>query len=376
MTQYITDTSTPASKVIHLDSAHAQVYLSKDVDDNNLTSQFIYHMNESINCPNHMSMICSLHTVTIPYSFYNVRHGINNELILILSGTTSNDGTYKLLFPSGNYTAISFLNTFLDIMNSVNDGSGINGLLQYTWDIGQSLYRLYKYATEIEAYVHMPSNPFLPDAPVFGLFDKNRIRYTLRTDGGPESTTLSINWAESTCNSLFGFRQNNGTQQIRWSSTSTFGLTSDKVIDMNDDIHGLYLRTSLTTDGTLNAETGIFSNILSRIPINTNPGGVIFHVPSNSSHKLQISMPNIKSIGVKLTDDQNNLIDLNGLNWQLSVQIDFVERLKLIPQNPHRLKITNSPLIKKETNSITNDVDTKTRNQDIRRRTKIRDKSA
>ena len=99
---------------------------------------------------------------------------------------------------------------------------------------------------------------------------------------------------------------------------------------MNDEIHGLYLRTSLTTDGTLNAETGIFSNILSRIPVTCNAGGVIFHTPNNSSHKLQISLPVIKFITIKLTDEMNRVLDLNGLNFQISIQIDFVRRLQTL----------------------------------------------
>ena len=41
-------------------------------------------------------------------------------------------------------------------------------------------------------------------------------------------------------------------------------------------------------------------------------------------------MPVIKMVGVKLTDDKNRLMDLNGLNWQLSIQIDFVPRLQTL----------------------------------------------
>eukprot|EP01050_Picozoa_sp_SAG11_P063374 SAG11_NODE_43143_length_169_cov_401.214286_1_plen_40_part_01 len=38
---YITDTSTPASKVIHLDSAHAHVQYSKDDEGNQITTNFL-----------------------------------------------------------------------------------------------------------------------------------------------------------------------------------------------------------------------------------------------------------------------------------------------------------------------------------------------
>eukprot|EP01050_Picozoa_sp_SAG11_P039946 SAG11_NODE_17090_length_528_cov_905.195804_1_plen_83_part_10 len=79
---YITDTSTPASKVIHLDSRHAHVLHQLDEDGNEITTNFMYHMKEAVVCPDHLSMICSLHTATIPYSFYNVRHNVNNSLIV------------------------------------------------------------------------------------------------------------------------------------------------------------------------------------------------------------------------------------------------------------------------------------------------------
>jgi hypothetical protein len=38
----------------------------------------------------------------------------------------------------------------------------------------------------------------------------------------------------------------------RWRSRDgvSYSVYSDKVIDMDDEIHGLYLRTSLATDGT------------------------------------------------------------------------------------------------------------------------------
>ena len=97
-------------------------------------------------------------------------------------------------------------------------------------------------------------------------------------------------------------------QQIPYSADGLVSIASNKVIDMNDEIHGLYMRTSLTTNGTLNAETGVFNDILARVPITCNPGGIIFHTPNNSTHKLQITSPVIKFILVKLTDDHNRLL--------------------------------------------------------------------
>eukprot|EP01051_Picozoa_sp_SAG22_P012958 SAG22_NODE_1398_length_4507_cov_9.035617_7_plen_90_part_00 len=83
---------------------------------------------------------------------------------------------------------------------------------------------------------------------------------------------LSLKWndPETTINDLFGFRES-AAQTIPYSTNGMTNITSDKVVDMNDEIHGLYLRTSLTSNGTLNAQSGIFGDILSRIPIDCNP---------------------------------------------------------------------------------------------------------
>ena len=140
---YITDTSTPASKVIHLDSAHAHVQYQKDDDGNLITTNFLYHMNEAIVCPDHLSMICSLHTATIPYSFYNVRNNVNNSLVIAYTETTRG-GMYKLVFPSGSYNAQSFIRTFIEIMN------GSTNFLTNPWESidGVDQYRMYYYTGE------------------------------------------------------------------------------------------------------------------------------------------------------------------------------------------------------------------------------------
>ena len=111
---YITDTSTPASKVIHLDSGDAHTYHHKDAEGNEISSSFLFHMSEAIVCPEHLSMICSLHSCTIPYTFYNVRNDVNNAVVFTYGGSQLGAlaGDYKVVFPSGSYTALSFLNEF------------------------------------------------------------------------------------------------------------------------------------------------------------------------------------------------------------------------------------------------------------------------
>jgi hypothetical protein len=336
---YILDTSTPASKVINIDSRFAHVFNRRDEDGNQLTSDFLFQMKESVLCPEHLSMICFLQSATIPYSFYNIRHKVNNELILdFVDAVAGRGGTYKLVIPAGSYNAITFANYFTDTLNATDNE------IASPWAPG--LFRLYK--KESGVFQAMTTNPFINYVVNMSL-DLVRLRFKIYTT--TQDSTLSCKWndVETTVNDLFGFRDN-APQLIPYSTNGLTNLASDKVIDMNDEIHGLYLRTSLTSNGTLNAQTGVFSDILARIPITCNPGGIIFHTPNNSTHKLQITSPVIKYILVRLTDDHNRLLDLNGMHFQISVQIDFVPRIPNLvglTKTQRRLKIANKPNIKK-----------------------------
>ena len=92
-------------------------------------------------------------------------------------------------------------------------------------------------------------------------------------------------------------------------------------------VRSLYVRSNLTTSSVLDSAVGGgFSSILARIPIDVDSGGVITISPSDGSvHKLYIKVKDITIIGLRLTDQRNRLIDLNGLDWDISLQFDFVE---------------------------------------------------
>ena len=135
---YITDTSTPASKVIHLDSAHASINHIKDDEGNVITSDFVYYMNEAITCPDHLSMLCSLHSATIPYSFYNIREGVNDKIDIIVSVTGfTSPKEHVLTLEAGNYTAISLATQFkqkLEYALANNPGQALPSIITINYD--------------------------------------------------------------------------------------------------------------------------------------------------------------------------------------------------------------------------------------------------
>ena len=125
------------------------------------------------------------------------------------------------------------------------------------------------------------------------------------------------------------------------------------------------LRTNLVSKGTLSSNTSIFSNILARIPISTiengggitkgdaQQGGMIYFNPSQATHQNLVDLSAIDVIGVRLTDDKDRTIDLNGLDFQIAILLQYVNH----PSPPP----TKKPLIKDNTKKdIKNKPTTKT----------------
>ena len=303
MSGYNLETNTPASVVIHLDSRYASNYIQKVTDSSgdsrDLTTNYIYNLKEALEISDSMVCLVSLHSATIPYSFYNIRTGINDTFTIrvVYNGVTYNN---DITLDEGNYNVSNLLTELVNKVNTLQyDGANtianratIAKGTQFDYD--RKLLKFRFYYTTTDALLTQISFIFTSDQAnagnCMGFYDDGTI-YTLNRNGDSSNNLLSA-----------------------------------KVIDLNDQIHGLYVRQNLVSKGTLDNATGIFSNILSRIPITTNAGGVIFFSPNDGTHKSMVDLKSIQSIGLKLTDDTNRAIDLNGGHWQVSLQIDYVYR--------------------------------------------------
>ena len=80
------------------------------------------------------------------------------------------------------------------------------------------------------------------------------------------------------------------------------------------------MRTNLSTTSVLDSHIGGgFSNILTRVPIKADPGQVINIDPINGNvHKLLLKLKAITNISIRLTNQKNETINLNGLDFDVS----------------------------------------------------------
>jgi hypothetical protein len=176
--------------------------------------------------------------------------------------------------------------------------------------------------------------------------------YYTTTDDLLTEISFLFTSAQNNAGNIMGFYDDGTLYTLTRNGGSTNNLKSAKVVDLNDQIHGLYVRQNLVSKGTLDNATGIFSNILSRIPITTNAGGVIFFSPNDGTHKSMVDLKSIQSIGIKLTDDTNRPLDLNGGHWQVSLQIDYVFRkepiLELTKVSRRIMELSQQKLIEEQ----------------------------
>ena len=286
---YALETNALPSKIIYLDSRDASVYLSEG------NSYFQYVLNEQIEVPENMNCLVSLNGATIPYSFYNIREGVNDKVdFTITESGTTNVGSATFTIPAGNYSAIS-LGNFVEqnLPDVVLTGTNYN--FTFTMD-------------------------YQPDS--------QKYQFAIAGAGADASKVLDMvllfntgTNATSHARIEFGFKE----RDVILTPTSQLAdRTSDNVIDINGSIHGVYIRTNLVSSGTLDTQNGTFSNILARIPIKVQSGGIIFSESNTNTHKSLIDVRNISILTIRLTDERNRILDLNGLHFQLGIQIDFV----------------------------------------------------
>ena len=124
--------------------------------------------------------------------------------------------------------------------------------------------------------------------------------------------TFTIELA-STCLKLLGFTN------AQHSSPNDV-LTSNSIVNLSG-ISSIYVHSSLLTNN-LDSRTKTLSNILCRIPVDTASYGILQYI-NNNNFKCSVNDKTIDLLRIRLEDDDTNLIQLNGQEWVITLQVDF-----------------------------------------------------
>lgn len=284
---YVLDAGNENSKVIHITSTDATNSLSSD-------GAFLsYDLETPIITPQDQDTLVSLYSAVVPYSFYNIRSDVNDKVFYRLLSAPGVPQFFQI--PEGSYTINSLkteLETQFNLIGTTTTTIGFNRTtMKFTYSQtqkgGSGLF--------VDWY-----------------FDFNS---TTSYHGGEVALGLPINY------------EGNGQEFIlrSGSSPNIFDFVSPDVPDVNGDTHSLNIRTNLTSKGCIDSHTKSFSTILGTMPIDVNFGGVIFFRPADAIHKIIIQQKVVKTITIRLTDDRDRLLDLNGLSFNITLLVDHIK---------------------------------------------------
>ena len=342
------ETGTGASRVLFINSADATQNLS---DNRSITTDFLFVPDESIVVPPHHQILLSIHHTQIPFSFYNFQVGRNARLDYSLTayGSIATSDTGFIQIPSGNYNASTLARKITQLLNAETNVGTLTMRLnrdtlkyEYNWipDAGAGFKRLtFRIAhgdnknINCRDEIGFNKNKFVGGSENFDVwFENDGSNFRGGSSDGATNQTIIMN---TTTPATFFWNGDN-------TATLTGGATAENffsVVDMFASIRSLYIRTNLTTSSILDSAIGGgFSSILARIPINVNSGGVITIDPTDGAvHKLLLKIREITFFYIRLTDQRNRVIDLNGLDFDLSLQFDFIEKpIIKIPKDKRR----------------------------------------
>lgn len=337
------ETGTGASRVMFLNSGDATQHQAGA----SLTTDYVFIPDESIVVPPHHSILMSLHHTQIPFSFYNFQSGRNTKLDYGLSdtGVVSAVDTGTIEIPEGNYNAATLRNKIMELLNAETNVGTLTIRFnrdtlkyEYNW-VGLAGFRrlTLRIATGTNATNNFRDEMGFNDNKFY--LGNSSYNVYFENDGlGNLDCGFSTDLAGTS------YFQSTSADTTFWTGIGNQGAGTENifsVVDMNAAIRSLYIRTNLTTSSILDSSVGGgFSSILARVPIDVNSGSIITISPIDGSvHKLIIKVREITIIGVRLTDQRNRLIDLNGLDWDVSFQFDFIENPELRVPIDKRLEI-------------------------------------
>lgn len=128
-------------------------------------------------------------------------------------------------------------------------------------------------------------------------------------------------------NSLRDFSMNPASMNhaLGFSDTTTLfssgrQLTSNQCINLNQ-IRAINVEIDMPAS-TMNVAQPLNQNILATIPVVCQPYGMIQYENPNG-FRINMFCSQMNMIRVKFLDNQGNLINMNGVNWQATLQIDM-----------------------------------------------------
>ena len=254
------------TKILKLDSSKARAYHNEE------KTSFTFQLEQQISVTNAESIVYSLVSAYIPFSWYALNK--YNQWLDVRETIGSVTTSRSVSIPEGNYSAVEFARTLMALLNTQT----------IKYDI--SYNRISNTFT-----IHT----LLPNTSALFLFH-------------------SGTHAKLSCHGFLGLPD---SDVIINSEPFQTGL-----ITMNE-IYYLQIRTDIGASDNFVTGDGC-DGLLDIVPVSDQPLHFISYNPITPS-KFLLQSNTLSTINIALTDNKNRVVDLNGIPYLLTIRIDIVD---------------------------------------------------
>lgn len=241
---------------------------SKDAEQltTGFNTRFSVNLINPINIQNSDEVHISIMSVELPYSFYNISSDLINNTLVYDDSTT-------LTFTTQDYSVY-------DIRDFFNNDTNFSAIFTTTYNI-----------------------------------QKNKLNFLNKT-----GISHKINLSSSLINKVIGFDENATDRTITAGAT----LQSDFVCNLAT-VHSILIKSSMGQANVLSTRAGN-STTLQKISVDTNSNGIIY-MNQQDYRQVSISQSNvIDLITFEITDQNNNLLQLENVNYEFSIIFEIYPR--------------------------------------------------
>jgi len=145
--------------------------------------------------------------------------------------------------------------------------------------------------------------------PFNATYDKYTMKITLTNSSG---SSVTINWASSTASKVLGWDSDAGDDVVLSGATTT----SVNVVDLAT-IHSLFIKSNVSSNMVFSTRAG-FSQTIQKVSVDVNSGYIIY-LNQNDSRQHTILHSSIDALDLRITDQNNNLVNFNNINYEVTI---------------------------------------------------------
>jgi hypothetical protein len=225
----------------------------------------------------------SLQNASIPVSFYIINE-YNNRLVLKDVG---GGGTHNIDIDYGNYSASTLIQ---ELQTKINAGFPHTCAITFNKNTGKFLFT------------------FSGDAQIRNTSTMSSV---LGTGGGNLSSNASYQILMPYPLNLLGTKK-------------------------------LFIKSKELDISTFDAQSGTLTNIIGTIPVTDAFYGLINYIPATET-KFMLTTNLLNEIDIQITDDENNLVNFNNLNWSMTLCLSIERHVTVRMESNIQAYILNQP---------------------------------